>query len=82
MMKFPTPHLIARALSVWIAIARGTGCAQRFEGLWSDRGRASIEAVFAVATPKLAPLVQASRMERLAVQSYPAEPSAIARATS
>jgi hypothetical protein len=82
MMKFPTPLLIAGAFSVWIAMARGTGRAQRFEGPWSDKGRASIEAVCAEAAPKLAPLVQASRMERLAVQSYPAEPPAIARSTS
>jgi hypothetical protein len=41
-----------------------------------------METIFAAAAPKLAPLVQAGRLERLAVQSYPAEPWAIARSTS
>jgi heme-degrading monooxygenase HmoA len=39
--------------------------------LWEDE--ASMEAAFAAAAPKLAPLAQAGRMERLDVQSYPAE---------
>jgi hypothetical protein len=41
-----------------------------------------MEAAFAAAAPKLAPLVQAGRIERLAGQSYPAEPSAMAPSTS
>ena len=39
--------------------------------IWEDE--ASMEAAFAVATPKLAPLAQAGRIERVDVQSYPAE---------
>ena len=39
--------------------------------LWQDA--ASMEAAFAAAAPKLAPLVQSGRMERLDVHSYPAE---------
>jgi hypothetical protein len=41
-----------------------------------------METAFAAAAPKLAPLVQAGRIEHLPVQSYPAERSAIARSTS
>ena len=39
--------------------------------VWEDE--TSMEAAFAVAAPKLGPLVQSGRMERLDVQSYPAE---------
>ena len=39
--------------------------------LWDDE--VTMEAAFAAAAPKLGPLVQAGRLERLAVQSYPAE---------
>jgi hypothetical protein len=41
-----------------------------------------MDAAFAAAASKLAPLVQAGQMERLAGQSYAAEPSATARSTS
>jgi heme-degrading monooxygenase HmoA len=39
--------------------------------LWEDE--ANMEAAFAAAASKLGPLMQTGRMERLAVQSYPAE---------
>jgi hypothetical protein len=48
--------------------------------IWEDE--ADMETAFAVAAPKLAPLVQADRIGRLAGQSYAAEPSAMARSTS
>jgi hypothetical protein len=41
-----------------------------------------METASTAAAPKLAPLVQAGLTERLAVQGYPAEPSAIARSMS
>ena len=39
--------------------------------VWEDE--TSMDAAFASAAPKLAPLMQSGRMERVDVQSYPAE---------